>query len=43
MEWVYDGEKRAKWGILMQFLQDGYNFLGQGGDVKRTKFHYSYA
>jgi hypothetical protein len=34
MEWVYDGGKREKWGILRQFSQDGCNFLGQGGDVK---------
>jgi hypothetical protein len=34
MEWVYDGGKREKWGILMQFSQDGWNYLGKGGDVK---------
>jgi hypothetical protein len=42
MEWFYDGGKRAKWGILMQFSQDGCNFLGHGGDVKQTEFHCSY-
>jgi hypothetical protein len=43
MEWAYDGGKRAKWGILMQFSQQGCKCLGKGGDVKWAEFHYSYA
>jgi hypothetical protein len=43
MKWAYDGEKKAKWGILMQFSQEGCKCLGQGGDVKKEEFHYSYA
>jgi hypothetical protein len=42
MEWAYDGGKRKKWGILMQFSQ-GCECLGQGGDVKWEEFHYLYA
>jgi hypothetical protein len=43
MEWDYDGGKREKWGIMMQFSQQGCKFLGQGGDVKQEEFHYCYA
>jgi hypothetical protein len=43
MEWAYDGGKREKWGILMQFSQKGDKCLGQGGDVKWVEFHCSYA
>jgi hypothetical protein len=36
-------EKGQEWEILMQNSQDGCNYLGQGADVKRVEFHYSYA
>jgi hypothetical protein len=43
MEWAYDGGKREKWGILMQFSQQSCKCLGQEGDVKWAEFHSSYA
>jgi hypothetical protein len=41
-EWVFDGGRRANWEMQGQFSQKGCNYLGQGGDVKRAEFHYSY-